>query len=257
MHWRQVLCVAGGLAVFLVAGQAACQAATPQYEYRASWIALASPEPVTVEVERKSWAKLISFRPERGFTLAGPLTERGKRKPRLETGAVMVAMKDSPGIACRLERPQFDYVVECVQEGAQDGQYEGFFLLNHDKPFLFSAIRQPRHQKMFPSDAVTLNELAPGQLPTIDMVFLYPAGSVISGAGASHRFQLCILRPDDRNLWGDKTHDRGCLPDIVVKDGDFPRRLQVYGRTLEIAAPADGRVAVSVTACPEDLPAEL
>ena len=239
------------------AGQAACQAEPVRYEYQAAWIALASPEPISAEVERKSWARLITFRPERGFALQAPLLETGKRKPRLDAGAIVVAMRDLPEIACRLERPQFEYFVECVQDADQDGQYEGFFLLNHDKPFLFSALRQPRHQKVLPAGPVMLAEIPAQQLPTIDMVFLYPAGSALSTASGTHRFQLCVLRTDDRNLWGDKTHDRGCLPDIVVKDGQFPRQLQIYGRTLTIAAPVDGKVPVSVTAHPEDVPAAL
>lgn len=257
MSLRPAVLTTCGLSLLLTVTQAVCDSAPPQYEYRASWIALASPEPVRVELEQKSWTKLISFRPERGFVLETALIESGKRKRRLEPGAVMVAMKDSPAIACRLERPQFDYFVECLQDADQDERYEGFFLLNHDKPFLFTAMRQPRHQKVLPASPVVLTELLPAQLPTIDMVLFYPARSAMSVAGGAHRFQLCVLRPDDRNLWGDKTHNRGCLPDIMVRDQEFPKRTRVYGRTLEIAAPADGKVMVSVTAYPEDLPAEL
>jgi len=249
--------VAAAIVMLAAAGRADCEAAAPRYEYQASWIAVASPEPIVAEVERKSWARLVTFRPERGFALQEPLLETGKRKPRLDAGAVVVAMKDVPEIACRLERPQFEFFVECLQDADQDGQYEGFFLLNHDKPFLFSALRQPRHQKVLPASPVKLAGIPPQQLPTVDMVFLYPAGSALSAASGTHRFQLCVLRPDDRNLWGDKTHDRGCLPDIVVRDGEFPKQLQLYGRTLTIAAPVDGKVAVSVTAHPEDVPALL
>jgi hypothetical protein len=243
--------------VLLTAERAACQTAPPQYEYRASWIAVASPEPITADVESKSWARLITFRPDRAFVLTASLTEVGKSKPRLDAGTVMVGMTDGPGIACRLERPQHVYFIECVEDSDLDGQYEGFFLLNHENPFMFSARRQPRHQKVLPVVPVALGSATAEQLPTLDMVFLYSEMSVISAASGAHTFQLCILRPGVRNIWGDKTVGRGCLPDIVVKDGDFPRRLQIYGRTLAIAAPVDGRVSVSVTACPEDLPVEL
>jgi len=88
-------------------------------------------------------------------------------------------------------------------------------------------------------------------------VFMYSRRSVISAATGAHSFQLCILKPGVRNIWRDKTVDCGCLPNINVKDGDFPKRLQVYGRTLEIAAPVDGKVTVSMTAVTEDLTVEL
>ncbi len=254
---RQILLVASELAVIATAGQATGQAAPPRYEYRASWVAVASPERITAEVNSKSWAQLVTFRPERAFTLAAPLTEAGKSKPRLEAGTVMIGMKDGQGIACRLERPKFDYFVECVEDSNLDGQYDGFFFLNHENPFLFSARRQPRHQKVLPVSSVTLGDAPAEQVPTLDMVLLYSARSVISAASGSHTFQLCILRPGVKNIWGDKTEGRGCLPNIVVKDGEFPRRLQIYGRTLEIAAPVDGKVSVSVSACPQDLPVDL
>ena len=169
VNWRGVVLIGAGLAATLASGLAGSQAASPRYEYQASWIAVASPEQISAEVEGNSWARLVTFCPERGFTLQAPLLETGKRKPRLDAGA----------------------------------------------------------------------------------------GSALSTASGTHRFQLCVLRTDDRNLWGDKTHDRGCLPDIVVKDGEFPRQLQIYGRTLTIAAPVEGKVPVSVTANPEDVPAAL
>ena len=254
---RQMLSVTAGLMLLLTAGHAVCQTAPPRYEYQASWIALASPEPISVVVQSESWARLIAFRPERALALEAPLIEAGKKKARLDAGTVMVGMKDDPGIACRLERPTHVYFVECVEDADLDGRYEGFFLLNHENPFLFSARRQPRHQKVVPVDALTLGSVSPEQLPTLEMVFLYPARSGISAATGAHTFQLCILKPGVRNIWGDKTVGRGCLQDIVVKDGEFPRLLTIYGRTLTIAAPADGRVAVSMTARPEDLPAVL
>lgn len=214
MNWRHVVSITGGLVVLLTAGRAASQAAPFQQEYHASWIALASPEPVNAEVESKSWARLVTFRPERAFVLTAPLTEAGKSRQRLDAGAVMVGMKAAPGIACRLERPTHVY-------------------------------------------PVALGDLSAEQLPALDMVLLYSGRSVISAATGAHTFQLCILKPGVRNLWGDKTVGRGCLPDVVVKDGDFPMLLQIYGRTLTIATPVDGRVSVSVMAYPEELPVAL
>ncbi|MCC7200447.1 MAG: hypothetical protein IT483_13125 [Gammaproteobacteria bacterium] len=257
MDLRLILLLASGSAVIAPAGHAAGQAAPPQYEYRASWVAVASPEPVKAEIDSKSWARLVTFRPERAFILTAPLTEAGKSKPRLDAGTLMVGMTDGQGIACRLERPKFDYFVECVQDSNLDGQYDGLFFLNHENPFLFSARRQPRHQKVLPVSPVTLGDAPAEQVPNLDMVLLYSARSVISAASGSHTFQLCILRPGVKNIWGDKTEGRGCLPNIVVKDGEFPRRLQIYGRTLEIAAPVDGKASVSVSAFPQDLPVDL
>jgi hypothetical protein len=86
---------------------------------------------------------------------------------------------------------------------------------------------------------------------------LYPGRSAISAATGAHTFQLCVLKPGVNNIWGDKTVGRGCLPDIVVKEADFPRLVQIYGRTLTIAAPVEGRVSVSVTAHPDDFPVAL
>jgi hypothetical protein len=257
VNWRHVLSIAGGLAVLLNAGQTAGQPAPLQHEYHAAWIALASPEATSVRVESKSWAKLVTFRPERAFVLQAPLVESGTSKSRLEAGTVMVGMKDGRGVACRLERPTHVYFVECVEDADLDGQYEAFFLLNHENPFLFSARRQPRHQKVTPIQPVTLGEVAAEQRPTLDMVLIYSKRSVISAAAGAHTFQLCILKTGVRNIWGDKTVGRGCLPDVVVKDSEFPRQMKVYGRTLTIDAPVDGVVPVSVTAHPEDLPVAL
>lgn len=257
MSRREILSIAGGLALLLAAERASCQSAPVQYEYRASWVAVASPESVSVEVESKAWARLFTFRPERAFVLAAPLIEAGKSKARLDAGTVMVGMKDAPGIACRLERPTHVYFVECVEDADRDGKYEGFFLLNHENPFLFSARRQPRHQKVLPIEPVALDDVPSAQIPTLDMVFLYSGRSVLSAASGKHTFRLCILKPDVRNIWGDKTAGAGCLPDVVVRDGEFPLSLPLFGRTLTIAAPADGKVAVSVTAYPEDLPVSL
>jgi hypothetical protein len=257
MNWRQIASIASGCAALLIAEQAASQVAPMQYEYHASWIAVASPDPVTAEVANKSWARLITFRPERAFVLPAPLVEMGKSKPRLDAGTMMVGMKDGPGVACRLERPKHLYFVECVEDRDLDGQYEGYFLLNHDNPFLFSARRQPRHQKVLPVQPVTLDNVATEHLPTVDMVLLYTERSVISAATGVHTFHLCILKPGVSNVWGDQTVFRGCMPDIVVKEGDFPGRVNIYGRTVEIAAPVDGKASVSVTAAAEDLPAAL
>jgi hypothetical protein len=96
--------IAAGVAVFLTVERASSEVATTQYEYRASWLALASPEPISVEVENESWARLITFRPERACVLATPLTESGKSKPRLDAGKVMVVMKDRQGIRFTAER---------------------------------------------------------------------------------------------------------------------------------------------------------
>jgi len=63
------LSLAAGIVMLAVAGRTDCEAAAPRYEYQAAWIAVASPEPVVAEVERKSWTRLVTFRPERGFAL--------------------------------------------------------------------------------------------------------------------------------------------------------------------------------------------
>jgi hypothetical protein len=249
--------LAASLLALLPFREAAAQQAVPQYEYRAAWTVLANTQPVSVSVAPKAWASLLKLRPERGFRLDSPLIEPGKRKPRLDAGAVLVAMRNNPELACRLERPQFEFFVECLQETDGDGRHEGFFLLNHDKPLLFTALRQPRHQKLLPAEPVALTELPTGQLPVYDLVLFYPSGSAMSAVGGTHRFQLCVLRQNDMNLWGDKTHDRGCLPQIVVRNGEFPKRMALFGRSLEIATSAEGTVVVSVTPLGEDLPVAL
>ena len=134
--------------MFLTVERAACEAAPAQYEYRASWLALANPEPISVEVENESAAST----PE---GVSGRIIGLGQR--------------------------------------------------------ICGANTHPRHG-------------------------VHVLGQIVGD---------------------DKTIGRGGLTNIIVKDGDLPEPLQVCGRTLEIAAPVDGKVSVSMTAVTEDLAVEL
>ena len=153
-------------------------------------IGVASPEPISIEVENESWARPVTFRPERAFVLATSLTEAGKSRG--DSGRTI----DLGQRTCR-------------------------------------ATTHPRHG-----------------------VHLF---GQIGDLGSDWSAHLPALRSGTvrQERLGDKTVGRGCLPKIIVKDGEFPKRLQIYGRTLEIAAPVNGKVSVSMTSLTEDLSVEL
>jgi hypothetical protein len=50
---------------------------------------------------------------------------------------------------------------------------------------------------------------------------------------------------------------RGCLPPVSIGDGDFPRRVEAYGRTIEFRSRnADGAL-VSISGAVVDIPVRL
>jgi hypothetical protein len=104
----QVLALAAHIVLLSWVQGAASQPSAAQHEYRAAWLMLANPEPVSAELTPGTWASLFALRPAGGFRLESPLIEAGKRKARLEAGALLVTLRDNPGILCRLERPQHE-----------------------------------------------------------------------------------------------------------------------------------------------------
>lgn len=234
-------------------GPAFAQSA-PQPSYRALWVAVPNTEKLTVSVKEKEWAPILSFRPAHTFMLDGPAIESGKQSARLEAGTLMVAMDETKRIACQLERPSGRYFVGCVEDFDQDGRYESFFLLNHSNPFLFSAFRQPRHQKHWKIEPVTLRAANAVQAPEVKMVFLFENRAELA---KQSRFQLCVMRESLKNIWGDATHARGCLPSISINDGAASVSLDLYGRNIVISAPAIGIGTITVTAQTNAIPVEL
>jgi hypothetical protein len=226
----------------------------PQPSYRAPWVAVASPEYSSVTIKEKEWSSVISFRPAKTLVLDKPVIEQGKRGTRLEAGTLMVAMNDDLSIACQLERPSGRYFIGCVEDFTGDGTYEGFFLLNHSNPFLFSAFRQPRHQKHWKIEPVKLAAINEAQVPEVKMVFLFDSRAELV---QQSRFQLCVMREGVKNIWGDATHARGCLPTISIKDGGDPVSLTLYGRKIVVSVPTIGVGNITLTAQPDAIAVEL
>ena len=226
----------------------------PQPSYRAPWVAVANPETISVTVKEKEWLPVLSFRPAKTLILQAAAKEIGKSGPRLAAGTVMVAMDNEAGIACQLERPKGRYFIGCVEDFNRDGSYEGFFLLNHANPYLFSAFRQPRHQKHWKIEPVKLGAASAPEVPEIKMVFLYENRAEIV---KQSRFQLCVMRDGLQNVWGDATHGRGCLPSISIKDGGNPVSLNLYGRDVVISMSQVGVGTIKISGRADAVPVEL
>jgi hypothetical protein len=226
----------------------------PEPSYRALWIAVPNSETVSISVKEKEWSPLLSFRPAQTFVLKAPAIEVGKKTERLSAGTRMVAMNEGASIACQLERPKGRYFIGCIEDFDRDGGYEGFFLLNHANPFLFSALRQPRHNKHWSIAPVTLGSAMDSEIPEVKMVFLFDNRAELAGRS---QFQLCVMREGVKNIWGDATHARGCLPTISIKDGGEPVSLSLYGRNIVISAPEVGVGKVTMSAQPKPVQVEL
>ncbi|MGV3479669.1 MAG: hypothetical protein ACO1O3_06950 [Sphingobium sp.] len=220
--------------------------------YIAGWVAVAQPQPIEVRIAEKGWKPVAGFRPAVSFALDSDAIEAGKSKPMLRGGTAMIGIANHERVACELERPRGDYFVGCVQDKDGDGRFETFFELNHANPFLFSALRQPRHKDR-PIAPVSLTRREAGGAP-VEMMLVYRNRAELSGIS---QFELCVLRPDNRNIWGDKMVARGCLPPVSIGDGDFPRRVEAYGRTIEFRSRnADGAL-VSISGAVVDIPVRL
>ena len=226
----------------------------PQASYRAPWVAVPNTERVTKTAKEREWSPILSFRPAQTLVLDVPAIEFGKRGSRLEAGTLMVAMNATASIACQLERPKGRYFIGCVEDFDGDRRYEGFFLLNHANPFLFSALRQPRHQKHWKIEPVTLRPAPTSKVPEVQMVFLYDNRAELA---QTNRFQLCVMREGVKNIWGDATVARGCLPTITIKDGGNPISIDLYGRNIIISVPAVGLGSIALTAQADAIPVEL
>jgi len=174
-------------------------------------------------------------------------------------------MKDVPEIACRLERPQFEFFIECLQDADQDGQYEGFFLLNHDKPFLFSALRQPRHQKVLPASPVMLaaipvqqklyESFASGDIAAVmaaladDIAWTEADGLPLAGTyiGPQAVVEDVFMRLGEfSDNWGVVVHRLAADGDTVVADGKYTWNNKKSGAPCEVRmahvwTPADGK----------------
>ena len=244
---------AAGSGLLFLAGVCHAQSA-PQPSYRAPWVAMPNAAPVTVTVQEKQWAPAISFRPARTLVLENPAVEQGKRGAQLVAGTLMVAMDDAARIVCEFERPKGRYFIGCVEDYDGDGRHEGFFLLNHANPYLFSAMRQPRHQKHRRIDPVTLRSVADKPASAVSMVFIFQNRSELVGVS---QYQLCVMRDAVQNIWGDKSVARVCLPALSIKDGAEPRTIVLYGRTFRFASPVAGTATLTVSAQPNPIPAEL
>lgn len=224
-------------------------------DHFAAWVAVAEPAHDDIRIAENQWAPVLRFRPDRVFKLDEAAVEATGGKTLLAAGTLMIGMVDRPGLACELERPRGAHLVGCVEDKDGDGRFETFFDLNHNNPYLFSAFRQPR-SKDRPVRPLSLSPTAPqldGGEP-VSMVLFYRGHAALRGASA---FELCVLRPDNRNLWGDKTVARGCLPMITIGDADYPRKLSIYGRTLTFVSRDAEGVTVSVTGATTDTPARL
>jgi hypothetical protein len=218
--------------------------------YSAAWIAIAEA-PHELHVAEGRWAAVARFRPERLFTLDGAATD-ARGKVLLMAGTRMIGMAGRAGLACQLERAPHDYFVGCVEDKDGDGRFETYFDLNHANPFLFSAFRQPRAKDR----AIGPVSLAPATAGDVSasMVLFYRNRAELTGRS---RFELCVLHPDNRNPWGDKTVGRGCLPPIDIGDGEFPREVSAYGRTLRFLSRDAEGARVVVAGAPADMPVRL
>lgn len=224
----------------------------PDSGYVAGWVAVAGAGQPDLLIAEKQWESIIRFRPAARFVLDGAAVEPGRDKPLLNAGTAMIGIANHPGVACELERPRGDYFVGCVADKDGDGRSETFFNLNHANPFLFSALRQPRAKDRAIAP-VTLTPQAAGDA-AVEMVLFYASRAEVTGRNT---FQLCVLRPDNRNIWGDKTVARGCLPSVTMGDNDFPRGLALYGRNIMFKSRDGAGVRISVSGADADVPVRL
>jgi hypothetical protein len=250
---RTVVLIILGYCMFGVADETLAQSA-PQPSYRAQWVALPNMEALSLTVKEKDWVPILTFRPAQTLVLVSPAIELGKRNARLDAGTLMVPMDATASIVCQLERPKGRYFIGCIEDFDKNGSYDGFFLLNHANPFLFSALRQPRHKKYWNLAPTTLRAATNSQVPEVKMVFLYDNRAELSQVS---RFQLCVLREGHNNIWDDATHLRGCLPTIAIKDGGEAVSLDIYGRKVVVSALSAGLGQITISAQAEAVGVEL
>jgi hypothetical protein len=233
---------------------AAAVAQLPQPGYRADWVAVAQPAVSDMRIPEGKWQSAIRFRPAKIFVLDADVTPVGKNKPALAAGTVMIGMTTHARVACELDRPRGDYFVGCVEDRDGDGRSETFFELNHANPFLFSALRQPRHKDKAIAPVTLTARLSSGDENGVEMVLFYRNRAELVGKNV---FELCVLRADNRNMWGDKTQARGCLPPITIADSEFPRKMTAYGRVIEFKSRDEAGALVAVSGADADLPVLL
>lgn len=242
-------------AIVLSVSVSTSAAAQDKPNYFAAWVAIAEPARQDVRVAEGEWAPVIRFRPQRVFSSGEPVVEASKGKTLIAAGTQMAAMAGRDNLACELERPRGDYFIGCVEDKDGDGRFETFFDLNHGNPFLFSAFRQPRSKDraIRPLSLSPVADAAAGSAP-VSMVLFYRNRAELGGVS---RFELCVLRPNNKNLWGDKTVARGCLPAISIGDTQYPRDVAVYGRTLTFLSRDANSVHVAITGADSDMAVRL
>ena len=245
---RSACSLLAGLAVAMTAAPATAQENDPGYI--AGWQALAHAEQKDLQVAESHSVPIVTLRPDRLFTVGGPVVENGKTL--LAAGTAMIGIAGRDNVACEFERRRGKYASLCVEDKDRDGRFETAFFLNHANPFLFSALRL-RGASDHSIQPVSLAE-APRDGVPVQMVLHYFNHSGIIGGST---FELCVLRANNRNLWGDKNVARGCLPQFLIRDGAFPKMVPVLGREILFLARDAKSVTVTVSAADADQPVRL
>ncbi len=219
--------------------------------HAAGWVAVAELSQ-DLRIAEGRWATVVRFRPERLFVVDAPVVDAANGKVLIASGTRMIGMAGRADLACEYGRSAHDYFVGCVEDKDGDGRFETFFGLNHANPVLFSGFRPPR-AKDRAVGPVSLTP-APADGASVGMVLFYRNRAELRGVS---QFELCVLDTNNQNLWGDKTFGRGCLPTMSIGDGELPREVSAYGRTLKFLSRDAEGVRVSVTGVEADLPARL
>lgn len=219
----------------------------------AGWLAVAQAQPQALRIAEGSWSPAVRFRPQALSALDADAIGAQDGKRRIARGARMIAITGLRGVQCELERPRGDHSVGCVEDKDGDGRFDSFFAISHGNPFLFSAWRLPRSKDLAIAP-VTLSP-AGGEADFIaEMVIFYRNRSEMRGISY---FELCVLRADNRNTWGDKSQARGCLPAIAISDTEFPRLVVRFGRMIRFETREGESAIVTVTGNAQDIPVRL
>jgi len=219
----------------------------------AAWVAVAEPARADIRVAEGEWTPLLRFRPAKTVALDEAATDISKGKVHIAAGTRMIAMAGRSNLFCELERPRGDYLVGCVEDKDGDGRFETFFDLNHANPFLFSALRQPR-SKDRAIQPLSLSPVAVAGEEPVNMVLFFKNRAELPKVS---QFELCVLRTNNRNIWGDKTVARGCLPAINIGDGQFPRSVPIFGRTLTFLSRDGEGARIAITGADNDIAVRL
>jgi hypothetical protein len=233
-HYRTIMV---SIVALCAAAPVPCSAqSAPRDRYVAPWIALPQAESVTLTASGKNWTGIVALRAKSLLVLNDPVRELTTVEPLLEPGTMMIALDEDARIACEFERPKGRYFVHCVEDYDANGSYDGYFLLNNTLPFLFWAIRQPRHRETHAISRVTLRQATDKEMPDVQLAL----GS---------RGQLCVLRQEGFNVWGDRTEMSGCLAKPTARRSTA-QHLTLAGRTLIIERPDADSAKVTVSAQP-------